>query len=77
MDRTQELIAKAQQAKECRGYLTDIVKRVREDLYKMLAESPDKAVEAHYIYLALNKLYAKMQEDINVGVRGVKKAEKG
>ena len=76
MDKTQELVAKAQQAKECRDYLTEITKRIRDDLYRMLAESPEKAVEAHYMYLALNKVYEKMQADINAGVRGLREVEK-
>jgi hypothetical protein len=75
MDKSQEQISKAIQAKECQDYLATTVKAIREDLYRMLSESPDKAVEAHYITLALNKVYAKMQGDINGGKQAEREAK--
>jgi hypothetical protein len=75
MEKSQEAISKGIQARECREYITETVKAIREELYKMMAESPEKAVEAHYTVLALNKIYGRIQSDVNAMTREVRRNE--
>lgn len=53
--------------------IKDIQLEINKDLLKMLSESPDKAVSAHYEYLALNRIVGKIQQDINAGKREERK----
>jgi hypothetical protein len=61
---------------QVKQYITATVEEIRNDLYKMLSESPEKAIEAHYITLALNKIYAKIMTDINANLRATREVKK-
>ena len=50
-------------------YLKDTLKQIRLDLNRMLADSPENAVTAHYIWVGLDKLEGMIQADISARTR--------
>lgn len=60
-------------AGQVKSYLAETLQQMRQDLLKMLA-SEEGARQAHYLYQELATLEAKLQIDINAGIREVKKS---
>ena len=65
-------LALAPQVKE---YLAEILTEINKELLRMLSESPELAVKAHYEYLAMNRIALKIQGDIALGVRSERESK--
>jgi hypothetical protein len=73
ISKVQELLIKSGEAKEAQKYLQGLFKAYRQEIWRMVQQSPNQAQEAHYLLKAMFSIEQVINGDIQQG----KKAERG